>query len=159
VSRGAHNPNLQVATMHEQHLLYVASTVWSYTKNEWNAQKQSDHANLDLLSLVIWSRVFGHLSRGKLSKVHHCIVASLCRRCNLTSVSNICKAAPLSLFWAHSGLKELQAERFEFPFILIDKSITAFLPGQSWHILKSCYTVYRWVGTHTRISLLFHRWT
>ena len=52
-SRGAPDPNLQVATMHEQHLLYVAAIVWTSTKNEWNAQKQSDHANLDLLSLVI----------------------------------------------------------------------------------------------------------
>ena len=33
-SRGAPNPNLQVATMHEQHLLYVAGIVWTSTKNE-----------------------------------------------------------------------------------------------------------------------------
>ena len=31
-SKGARNPNLQVATMHEQHLLYVANIVWSSTK-------------------------------------------------------------------------------------------------------------------------------
>ena len=98
---------------------YVASTVWTSTKNEWNAQKQSDQANLDLLSLVIWSRMFGHLSRDKLSKAHHCIVASLRRRCNLTWVSNTCKAAPLSLFWAPNRLDELPEERFDFPFILI----------------------------------------
>ena len=139
MSRGARNPNLQVATMHEQHLLCVAGIVWSSTKNEWNAQKQSDHANLDLLSLMIWSCVFGHLSREKLSRAHHCIVASVRRRCNLTWISNFCKAAPLSLFWAPSGLKELQEEHFKFPFILIDKLITAFLTGQSWQLLKTCY--------------------
>ena len=76
-SRGARNPSLQVATMHEQHLLYVASIVWTSTMNEWNAQKQYDHANLDLLSLVIWSRMLDHLSCDKLSKVHQRIVASI----------------------------------------------------------------------------------
>ena len=126
--------------MHEQHLLYVAGIVWTSTKNEWNAQKQSDHANLDLLSLVIWSRMFGHLSRDKLSKAHYCIIASLRRRCNLTWVSNICKAAPLSLFWAPNELDELQEEHFEFPFILIGKSIMTFFTGHSRHVLTSCYT-------------------
>ena len=140
MSRGARNPNLQVATMHEQHLLYVANIVWSSTKNEWNAQKQSDHANLDLLSLVIWSRMFGHLSCDKLSKAHYCIIASLRRRCNLTWVGNICKAAPLSLFWAPSGLDELLEESFEFSFILIGSSTMVFVTSQSWRIVKSCYT-------------------
>ena len=76
-SRGARNLNLQVATMHEQHLLYVASIVWTSTTNEWNAQKQYDQPNLDLLSLVIWSHMLDHLSCDKLSKVHQRIVASI----------------------------------------------------------------------------------
>ena len=61
---------------------------------------------------------------------------SLRRRRNLTSVSTFCKAAPVSLFWAHNGLNELPEMHFEFPSILIDKSTMAFLTGQS----KSWYT-------------------
>ena len=57
-------------------------------------------------------------------------------RRNLTSVSNVCEAAPISLFWAPNGLNELP----EFPFNLIGKSTMAFLTGQSWRVLKSWYT-------------------
>ena len=55
------------------------------------------------------------------------MVASLRHRRNLTLVSNICEAAPLSLFWAPNGLGELPGERFDFPFILIGKLTMAFL--------------------------------
>ena len=65
---------------------------------------------------------------------------SLHCRCNLNPViSNICKTALTSLFWAANELNELPEMQFEFPFILIGKSTMAFLTGQSWHILKSWY--------------------
>ena len=62
-----------------------------------------------------------------------------CRR-NLTPVSNVCEAAPISMFWAPNGLNELPEVRVEFPFILIGKSAMASITGQSWHVLKSGYT-------------------
>ena len=79
----------------------------------------------------------------------------LCRRRNLTTVSNVCEAAPISLFWAPDALNELPEVRFEFPFILIGKSTIAFWTGQSWRVLKSWYTG----GGKTRISALFSRRT
>ena len=51
---------------------------------------------------------------------------SHCHRCNVTSISNVCEAALVSLFWAASGLNELLEMYFQFPFILIGKSTTAF---------------------------------
>ena len=65
---------------------------------------------------------------------------SLRRRRKLTSVSNVCKAAPRSLFWVLNGLNKVPELRFEFPFIVIGKSTMAFLTGQSWRILKFWYT-------------------
>lgn len=65
---------------------------------------------------------------------------SLCHRHNLSSVSYICEAAPISLFQAPNRLNELQKVHSEFPFILIDKSTLTCLTDQSWHVLKSCYT-------------------
>ena len=46
-------------------------------------------------------------------------LGSLCRRVNLSPVSNVCEAAPISSFWAPKGLNELPEMRFEFPFKLI----------------------------------------
>ena len=54
------------------------------------------------------------------------VLISLRRRRNLTTVSNVCEAAPISLFWAANALNELPEVRFEFPFILIGKSTIAF---------------------------------
>ena len=65
---------------------------------------------------------------------------SLRRRRKLTSVFNICKAAPRSLFWVLNGLNKVPEVRFEFPFIVIGISTMAFLTGQSWRILKFWYT-------------------
>ena len=56
---------------------------------------------------------------------------SLHRKCNLTPGSDVCEAAPRSLPEVCS----------EFPFILIGKWTKTFLTGQSWHVLKSRYTV------------------
>jgi len=44
------------------------------------------------------------------------------------------------LFWALNGLNELLEMLFEFLFNLIGKLTMALLTGQSWYILKSCYT-------------------
>ena len=60
-------------------------------------------------------------------------------RRHLTPFSKVCKAAPISLFWANR-LNELPKVRFKFPFNLIGKLIMAFLTGQSWCVLKSWYT-------------------
>ena len=68
------------------------------------------------------------------------VPVSLRRRRNLTTVSNVCEAAPISLFWVPNALNELPEVRFEFPFKLIGKSTTAFSTGQSWRVLKSWYT-------------------
>ena len=63
--------------------------------------------------------------------MHH--ISSLrCRRNR-----NVCKAAPLSLFWALNGLNELPEMHIEFTFNLIGKLTIAFLMGQSWRVLKS----------------------
>ena len=59
---------------------------------------------------------------------------------NLISVSDVCEAAPISLFWVPNGLNELPEERFEFLFILIGQSTMAFLTGQSGRVLKYGYT-------------------
>ena len=61
------------------------------------------------------------------------------QRRHLTLFSNVCEAAPISLFWAN-GLNELLEMRFKFPFNLIGKLIMALLTGQSWHVLKSWNT-------------------
>jgi len=68
------------------------------------------------------------------------LINSLRRRWNLTPVSNVCEAAPISLFRGPNGLNELPQMRFEFPFNLIGKSTVAFLTGQSWCALKSWFT-------------------
>ena len=67
---------------------------------------------------------------------------SLRHKRNLTSVSKVCEAAPISLFWVTNGLNEWPVVRFKFPFIQIGKSTMAFVKGQS-----------------TRISALFRRRT
>jgi len=51
---------------------------------------------------------------------------SLRRRRNLTSVSDVCEAAPMSLLWAPNGLNELPEVHFELPYILIGKSTMTF---------------------------------
>ena len=61
---------------------------------------------------------------------------SLCHWHNQTLVSNICKASPISLFWA----TKLLEMHFEFPFNPIGKSTGAFATDQSWQALKSWYT-------------------
>ena len=71
--------------------------------------------------------------------VYPCI-CSLHGRRNLTLVSNICEAAPMSLFWAHYGLNKLPEMHFIFAFNLIGKSTVAFLTGRSWCIPTSWYT-------------------
>ena len=65
---------------------------------------------------------------------------SLHRRCNLTSVSNFCKAVLKSLSWTPNRLNKLLKVRFKFPFILIGKWTMSFLTGQSWLVRKSWYT-------------------
>ena len=43
--------------------MYVASIGLDSIKNEWNAENAIWSRTMDFLSLVIWSRVFWHLSR------------------------------------------------------------------------------------------------
>ena len=56
---------------------------------------------------------------------------SLCHRLNGTLVSNVCKAALISLFWAPNGLKELLEMHLEFLHNLTGKLTMSFLTGQS----------------------------
>ena len=44
------------------------------------------------------------------------------------------------MFCAPNGLDKLMEGRFEFPFILFDKLMMAFLTSQSCYVLKSWYT-------------------
>ena len=63
------------------------------------------------------------------------------RRINLTSVSNVFRAASIFFFpGAPNWLNELPEVRCVFPLILIGELTMAFLTGQSWHVLKSWYT-------------------
>lgn len=57
----------------------------------------------------------------------------------LTLVSNIYKAAPISLFMAPKRLNKLWEVGFQFPFILTGKSTMVFPTSQSWCISKSWY--------------------
>ena len=72
-------------------------------------------------------------------------------RCNLTSVSKVCDAAPISLFWPPTGFNELSEVRVKLPFILIGKSTIAFFKGQSWRVLNSLWRpkAVSPQGTHT----------
>ena len=78
---------------------------------------------------------------------------SLRRRCHLTSVSGVCEAAPISLFWAPNGLNELPEVHFEFPFILIGKSTMTF---STPIMARTQIRVHRW-GPRTGILALFRR--
>ena len=71
---------------------------------------------------------------------HDMIRTSQCRRRNLTPISNLYKAALISMFWDPNVVNKLLQERFEFPFILKVKSTMAFLTGQSWWVLKYWFT-------------------
>ena len=64
-----------------------------------------------------------------------------CRR-NLTSVSNVCEAAPISMFRAPNGLNELPEVRVEFPFILIDQSAMALFNRPM--MARTQIRVHRW---------------
>ena len=64
-----------------------------------------------------------------------------CRR-NLTSVSNVCEAAPISMFRAPNGLNELPEVRVEFPFTLIDQSAMAFFNRPM--MARTQIRVHRW---------------
>ena len=59
------------------------------------------------------------------------VINSLRGRRNLTAVSGVFEAPPLSLFCAAHGLNELSEMHCEFPFNLIGKSTMDFLIGQS----------------------------
>ena len=83
--------------------------------------------------------------------------SSLHHKPNLTSVSNVCEAAPISLLWLPRDSMNYRKNVFEIPFILFGKSTMAFLTSQSWLVLKSWY-VHSW-GSGTRNSALFRRWT
>ena len=53
-------------------------------------------------------------------------LGSLCRRLDLSPVSDVCEAAPMSLFWAPNGLNELPEMCFEFPSKPIGELTMAF---------------------------------
>ena len=95
----------------------------------------------DQIQKGIWK--FGRnllLAKFGSERVKYYSMFSLRRRRNQTPVSNVCKVAPISLFWAANGLNNLPEMRFRFPFNLIGKWTMAFLTVQSWRVLKSWYT-------------------
>ena len=67
------------------------------------AEHATDNGEEEFLATVIVSSV---------DTFYFC---SLRRRRNLTSVSNVCEAAPRSLYLVPNGLNELPEVRFEFP--------------------------------------------
>ena len=105
-------------------------------------------------STYTWCSLFFKISRNEIWKfgrnlllakfgskrVKYCSMFSLSRRRIQTPVSNVCNAAPISLFWTSNRLNELPEMLFRFPFNLIGKSTMAFLTVQSWRVLKSWST-------------------
>ena len=80
--------------------------------------------------------------------------SSLRPRRNLTSFSNVCRAALWFLFWASSGFNEVPEVRFLFPFILIGQSTMAFFNRP---IMARTQILVHRLGLRTRISALFRR--
>ena len=75
------------------------------------------------------------------SRIHDCLgFPSLSRRRNLTPVSNVCKAALKSLFWAPNRLNELTEVCLEFPFNLIGKStmVDTQILAHRWRPSQNC---------------------
>ena len=83
--------------------------------------------------------------------VHPCI-CSLRGRRNLTLVSDICEAAPKSLFGAPNGLNKLPEIHFIFPFNLIGKLTMAFFNRP---VMVRTYILVHSRGPKTTISALF----
>ena len=66
------------------------------------------------------------------------VTLSLGRRCNLTPVSNVCEAAPRSLFLAPTNSTNYRkCVSKVFPFILIGKSTMAFFTRQSRYTIQA----------------------
>ena len=75
------------------------------------------------------------------SKMLEQVTDSPRHRHNLTLVSSIWEALPISLFRGPNGLNKLLEMSVEYPFNLLGKSAMAFIMGQSWCVcLKSWYT-------------------
>ena len=68
-TRGAHNPNLQVVVTHASHACNQHSVGLELRMNGMH-RTQFDHARLDFLTLVIWSRVFWPSVTWNLRKAH-----------------------------------------------------------------------------------------
>ena len=68
-------------------------------------------------------------------------LGSLCRRLDLSPVSNVCEAVPMSLFWAPNGLNELPEIRFEFPFKLTGELTTELFKQANYssYLLKALF--------------------
>ena len=82
----------------------MVSTPWCFSSKEAQEEEQTPPAYLA-------NEMFKYISH----------IVSLRRIRNQTPVSNICKAAPRSLFRAPNGLNENPEVRFEFPFNLTSK--------------------------------------
>ena len=67
---------------------------------------------------------------------------------SLTTISRVCKAAPISLFWAPNRLNELPEVSFQFPFHLIGKLPMAFFNRPI--MARTQTLVHRW-ESRTRI--------
>ena len=99
----------------------------------------------------------------------HCIFivsnnwASLHSSRNLTTVSNICEAVLISLFWAPNGLNKLSQICFKFPSNLIGKLTMEFLTDQSWSVYTcqvSCLLIENLdlTPTHACLTICHARW-
>ena len=76
------------------------------------------------------------------------------RRGNLTSVSNVCEAAPIFLSWERNGLNELPEMRFGISFHP-DRQIDNGLFNRP--IMTRTQILVHRLGPRTRISALFRR--
>ena len=83
---------------------------------------------------------------------------NLCRRHNLTSVSNVWEAASISLFWVPNGLSELPEKVFQISFHLHWQMDNGIFNRPIMEHTQILILVSTW-WPRTRLSVLFHRRT
>ena len=113
--------------------LTLAKTSGTVAKimDTWQVGQQLNGESLVTIPEIIAGRILAPITFSFLKwRVDRCR-GSLRRRRNLTSVSNVCEAAPISLFQAPNKLNELPEMHYVFSFNLTVKSTMAFLTRQS----------------------------
>ena len=110
----------------DDHFFIFTSATVAKNMDTWQVGQQLNGASPVTIPEIIVRRILAPITFSFLSRCR----GSLRRRRNLTSVSNVCEAAPLSLFCAPSKLNELPEMHFVFSFNLTVKSTMAFFTRQ-----------------------------